>query len=172
MAEKKEKIKSNLNLDYTGFPEKDCFGNEIIRFNGKQKLQGAIVQGKKLTLKDGELIVVETDKVDTDKLIASEACNAGLENIRKQAALRYGTLNNAIAINADKQNYADVSNIPTNAMQQAQYVEAQRTKLEQLAAKLGVSTDELLSMTEAGFNSFMQSKQQPSATEGSAEGEK
>ena len=82
--------------------------------------------------------------VDQDELIQSEKCNAGLENIMKMQTLRYGTIQNAIKRNEDKQVFADVSKVPTSLAEQAEYISAAEKDVNELCAKLGISKEDLL----------------------------
>ncbi len=155
------------NQTQTELLEKDCFGVRIIR--SQCSLEPGFIHKKQLKMVDGDIKVVETEVIDTQALIESEAHNAGLQNILRQEALRYGTIENALARNADKQTFADVSNVPDGVGAQAEFMQQQQQRLEALAAKLGVSVNDLLNMTEASFNNLINGKQQEAGA-GTAEG--
>lgn len=146
----------------------DCFGSEVVRL--KNHFESFVVNRKKLAIEDGELVVIETGTEDTRAKVQSEKCNAGFENLRKQLALRYGTFDNALAHLQQNQVYADVSDIPDSPGAQAEWAAQQQARLQQLANRLGISVDELLSMTEANYNALINQQQQAaSGTAGSAE---
>lgn len=142
----------------------DCFGNQV--FHTKNHFESFIVVRKKLAYDNGELVVVERGTEDTRALVQSEKCNAGLENLKKQLALRYGTLENAQARLQQNQVYADVSDIPDNPAGQAAWTEQNTQRLQALANQLGVSIDDLLSMTEATYNSLIQNQQNQGTEQG------
>lgn len=90
------------------------------------------------------LKVVSDGIVDHHELIQSEACNAGLENIIRLQTMRYGTIENAILRNKEKQTFADVSHIPTTVAEQAEYIKDIQNDVDNLCSKLGISKEELL----------------------------
>lgn len=109
--------------------------------------------------KDGNSVKIVSDGfVDRDKEIQSELKNAGLQNILKLQELRYGTIDNAIARNADKGVYADVSKIPTDVAGQQQFVAAAQAKLNALAQELGVPVSELSGINEAKLTELYNNK--------------
>ena len=112
--------------------------------------------------------IVSDGVVDEDALIQSEKCNAGLENIIKLQTLRYGTLENAIKRNEDKQQFADVSNIPTTIAEQAEYLNNIQADVDALCAKLGISKEDLLKSNQESLARMLEAKKtpQPPTTEG------
>lgn len=107
--------------------------------------------------------IVEDGVVDNDALIQSEKCNAGLENIIRLQTMRYGTLENAIARNKDKQVYADVSKIPTSIGEQAEYVQNIQADVDALCAKLGISKEDLLKSNQETLAQLLAAKQAAAA---------
>lgn len=107
--------------------------------------------------------IVEDGVVDEDALIQSEKCNAGLENIIRLQTMRYGTLENAIKRNADKQVYADVSHIPTTVAEQSEFVSGVQADVDALAAKLGITKEELLKSTQESLAQLLAAKQAAAA---------
>lgn len=103
--------------------------------------------------------IVEDGVVDNDALIQSEKINAGLENILKMQTMRYGTLENAIARNKDKQVFADVSHIPTSIGEQAEYVQNIQNDVDALCAKLGISKEDLLKSNQESLAQLLAAKQ-------------
>ena len=103
--------------------------------------------------------IVEDGVVDNDALIQSEKINAGLENILKMQTMRYGTLENAIARNKDKQVFADVSHIPTSIGEQAEYVQNIQNDVDALCAKLGISKEDLLKSNQESLTQLLAAKQ-------------
>lgn len=96
--------------------------------------------------RDGNGIkVVSEGFVDKQKEIQSQAKNAGLVNILRLNELRYGTVENAVVRNREKQTFADVSNIPETVGEQKAYYEENYKEAKALADKLGLTLDELLS---------------------------
>ena len=75
---------------------------EINKIKNVVKLDNGVVIEKHLDRKDGDIVVVEGDKVDYDAEIQSQVKNAGLQTILKMQTMRYGTLENAIARNEAK----------------------------------------------------------------------
>lgn len=112
--------------------------------------------------------IVSDGVVDEDALIQSEKCNAGLENIIKLQTLRYGTLENAIKRNEDKQQFADVSNIPTTVAEQAEYLNNIQADVDALCAKLGISKEDLLKSNQESLARMLAAKEtsQSANTEG------
>lgn len=100
--------------------------------------------------------------IDHNKLIQSEANNAGLSNIIRLQTLRYGTIENAIARNADKQLFADVSNIPTSVGEQADYLANVEADVAKLCAELGVSKEYLLKSNQETLERMLEAKKQAS----------
>lgn len=147
----------------------DCFGNEVTKH--KTKFESYVVTRKKLAFEDGELVVVETGTEDTRALVQSEKHNAGLENLKRQLTLRYGTLGNAQAHIQMNQVYADVSDIPDSPAAQAEWTAQQQNRIQTLANQLGVSVDDLLSMTEANYNAMIQKQQSAGSGEADGNGE-
>lgn len=103
--------------------------------------------------------VVEDGIVDEDALIQSEKVNAGLENILKMQTMRYGTLENAIARNKEKQVFADVSKIPTSIGEQAEFVNNIQNDVDALCAKLGISKEDLLKSNQESLAQLLAAKQ-------------
>ena len=103
--------------------------------------------------------IVEDGYVDEDALIQSEKINAGLENIIRLQTMRYGTLENAIARNKDKQVFADVSHIPTTIGEQAEYVQNIQNDVDALCAKLGISKEDLLKSNQESLAQLLAAKQ-------------
>lgn len=103
--------------------------------------------------------VVEDGVVDRHALVQSEKCNAGLENIIRLQTMRYGTIENAIARNADKQVYANVSNIPTSVAEQSEFVNGVEADVAALCAKLGISKEDLLKSTQESLAQLLAAKQ-------------
>lgn len=100
--------------------------------------------------------VVSDGFVDNQKLIDSEAKNAGLQNILKLQELRYGTIENAIKRNEDKQVFADVSKIPLSVAEQKEYLAKVDAAVKALCEKLNISRDELSNLTEFKFEELKQ----------------
>lgn len=118
------------------------------------------------------LKIVEDGIVDHDAEIQAQSCNAGLQNIIRLQTMRYGTLENAIKRNADRQVFADVSKIPTSVAEQQEFVQKNSADVDALCAKLGISKDELLKATAESLSAKLQALNQANAqtaTEGGAE---
>lgn len=88
--------------------------------------------------------IVEDGIVDYDAEIQAQACNAGLQNIIRLQTMRYGTIDNAIARNKDKQVFADVSDVPLTVAEQSEFVNATQKEVDALCAKLGLSKEDLM----------------------------
>lgn len=101
-------------------------------------------EGFHLVRKGEGLDVVSDGNTDFKELIQSEKCNAGLQNIIRLQTMRYGTIENAIVRNKEKQVFADVSKIPTSVAEQAEYIKDIQKDVDGLCAKLGISKEELL----------------------------
>ena len=113
--------------------------------------------------REGSGVAVVSDGfTDRDKLIQSEAKNAGLSNIIRLQTLRYGTIDNAIARNADKQVFADVSNIPTSVGEQAEYLKNIEDDVSKLCAELGISREDLLKSNQESLARMLEVKKQAS----------
>lgn len=104
--------------------------------------------------------VVSDGFTDYQKLIQSEAKNAGLANIMKFQAMRYGTLQNAIVANDQKKLYADVSNIPDSVGEQAELVARTNAEIEKLCKEMGLTKEQLLNLTP---EKYVQIKQEQAA---------
>lgn len=110
---------------------------------------------------NGDLIFVSDGKRDIQKEINSQKCNAGLQNIIRLQTMRYGTLENAIARNKEKQTFADVSNVPDSVGEQAQMVADAKGNIQALAAKYGVTVEQLLALkSESDFVNLVTPKAQ------------
>ena len=96
---------------------------------------------------NNEVKVVSDGFTDYQKMIDSEAKNAGLVNILKFQEMRYGSIQNAIIANEEKKLYADVSQIPDSVGEQAALVARTNAEVERLCKELGVTKDELLNLT-------------------------
>lgn len=121
--------------------------------------------------RDGKGLKVVSDGFeDRQKLIQSEAGNAGLANIIRLQTLRYGTLDNAIARNKDKQVFADVSNIPTTVGEQKEYLENINADVAKLCAELGITQEELLKSNQETLARMVEAKKQAATTAASTEG--
>ena len=107
--------------------------------------------------------IVEDGVVDEDALIQSEKINAGLENIIRLQTMRYGTLENAIARNKDKQVFADVSHLPTSVAEQSEYVSNIQADVDALCAKLGISKEDLLKSNQETLAQLLAAKQAAAA---------
>ena len=110
--------------------------------------------------------------VDHKKMIQSEANNAGLSNLIRLQTLRYGTIENAIARNADKQLFADVSNIPTSVAEQAEYIANVEADVAKLCAELGVSKEDLLKSNQETLARMVEAKKQASVNSNDEGGNK
>lgn len=103
--------------------------------------------------------IVSDGIVDEDALIQSEAKNAGLVNILRMQELRYGTVENAVKRNEAKQVFADVSKIPTSIGEQVEYIQQKEKEVNDLAAKLGISKEELLNSNLETLTKLCQGKE-------------
>lgn len=124
--------------------------------NGKRMHRHMVREGNSIN-------IVEDGVVDEDALIQSEACNAGLQNIIRLQTMRYGTIENAIARNADRQVFADVSKIPTSVAEQSEYVKGIQADVDALAAKLGISKEDLLKATQESLAQRLEALNQAAA---------
>lgn len=104
------------------------------------------------------LKIISKGFVDRDKLIQSEAGNAGLANIIRLQSLRYGTIENAIYRNADKQVYADVSNIPTSVGEQKEYLADVNKEVEKLCSELGITKEQLAKSNQDTLEKLLAAK--------------
>lgn len=111
-----------------------------------------------LERKDGQIISVSDGITDYNALIQSHKNEAGLVNIMKLQTLRYGTLDNAIARNKDKQVFADVSNIPDSVAEQKKMVDKANADIKKLCDELGVTKEELLSLTPEKYLAIKKSQ--------------
>lgn len=119
--------------------------------------------------RDGNGIkIVEDGFVDRDALVQSEKCNAGLENIIRLQTMRYGTLENAIARNAQKQVFADVSKIPTSVAEQSEFVNGVQADVDALCAKLGISKEDLLKSNQETLAQLLAAKEAAAASAAAA----
>lgn len=114
--------------------------------------------------------IVSDGFVDSVKMIQSEANNAGLANIIRLQTLRYGTIDNAIARNKDKQVFADVSNIPTTVGEQKEYIDGIESDVAKLCAELGISKEDLLKSNQETLARMLEAKKQAAASSASQEG--
>lgn len=143
---------------------------EINKIKNIVKLDNGIVIEKHLDRIDGDVVVVDGDKVDYDAEIQSQIKNAGLQTILKMQTMRYGTLENAIARNEAKRVFGDVSNIPDSVGAQQAYIAKQNAELDKMAQQLGVSREELLKMTESTFNAKIEAMKKAQGGNGNEEG--
>lgn len=121
----------------------------------------------------GEGVIIVSDGIeDFDKAVQEEACNAGLVNILKMQEMRYGTIENAVKRNQDKQVYADVSKVPTSVAEQAEYIANTEKELNALCQKLGISKEELLKTNVDTLQKLFEQKQAAAAPAESTEGDK
>ena len=98
--------------------------------------------------RDGLDIKIVSDGIsDRRKEVHSHAKEAGLQNILKMQALRYGSVDNAIKRNEEKKVFADVSNIPDTVGEQAELVKKSNSDVNKLCQELGLTKDQLLSLT-------------------------
>ena len=123
--------------------------------------------------RDGNGIKIVEDGIeDADALIQSEKINAGLENIIRLQTMRYGTIENAIARNADKQVFADVSHIPTSVAEQTEFVNGVQADVAALCAKLGITKEDLLKSNQETLAQLLAAKQAAAVNNGAGEGGK
>lgn len=116
------------------FPSEDQIGKHIVED------KHAVRDSK------GGLKFVSDGKRDIQKEIESQKCNAGLQNIIKLQTLRYGTIDNAIARNKEKQTFADVSKIPTSVAEQFEMVADSQAAIYKLAKKYNMTVDQVLAL--------------------------
>lgn len=121
-----------------------------------------------LAIVDGVLNVVSDGITDYKKVIQSHASEAGLVNILKLQTMRYGTLDNAIARNKEKQVFADVSNIPDSVAEQKAMVEKTNAEIDRLCKELGLSRDQLLNLTADKYVEIKKAQQEASAAAAAA----
>lgn len=127
---------------------------------------------KKLDRVNGDIVIVEGAVVDYDEEIQSHKKEAGLEAIKKAQILRYGTLDNAIARNQAKQKFLDVSKLGDDIANR-EIAKANEADIAKLAAKLGISKEEILTLTKANFEALVKAKESAndnSANDNSANG--
>lgn len=109
--------------------------------------------------RDGLNIKVVSDGIsDRKKEIQSHKNEAGLQNILKLQAMRYGTINNAIARNEDKKVFADVSGIPDSVGEQAALVAKTNAEIEKLCNELGLTKEQLLNLTPEKYVEIKQAQ--------------
>lgn len=113
---------------------------------------------KKLDRVNGDIVIVEGAVIDYDAEIQSHKKEAGLEAIKKAQILRYGTLDNAIARNQAKQKFLDVSKFGDDIANR-EIAKANEEEISKLAEKLGISKDEILSLTKANFEALVKVKE-------------
>ena len=109
--------------------------------------------------REGLDIKVVSDGIsDRNKEIQSHAKEAGLENILKMQALRYGSVDNAIKRNEEKKVFADVSKIPDSVGEQAEMVFKNKKDFEALCQELGLTKDQLLALTPEKYLEIKQAQ--------------
>ena len=109
--------------------------------------------------RDGLDVKVVSDGIsDRDKEIQSHKKEAGLENILKQQALRYGSVGNAIKRNEEKKVFADVSKVPNTVGEQAELVSQTNKDVEKLCKELGLTKDQLLALTPEKYVEIKQAQ--------------
>lgn len=121
-----------------------------------------------MAIVDGVLNVVSDGITDYKKVIQSHASEAGLVNILKLQTMRYGTLDNAIARNKEKQVFADVSNIPDSVAEQKAMVEKTNAEIDRLCKELGLSRDQLLNLTADKYVEIKKAQQEAAAAAAAA----
>lgn len=107
---------------------------------------------------NNEVKVVSDGKTDYQKLIESEAKNAGLVNILRFQEMRYGSIQNAIIANEEKKLYADVSNIPDSVGEQAELVAKTNAEIDKLCKELGLTKEQLLNLTPEKYIEIKQAQ--------------
>lgn len=134
-------------------------------FANPQQYEKHIVEDKHAErTANGGIKFVSDGKRDIQKEIESQACNAGLQNIIRLQTLRYGTLENAIARNKEKQVFADVSKVPESVGEQAEMVKEATDNLQALADKYGVTVEQLLALKSSeDFQNLVTPKQNENA---------
>lgn len=142
MPNAKTKTVDNDGVVFNGFAVNNTPVNPI-RSKGRDFSSGKC-EHFHLQRKGEGVEVVSDGFVDGDALIQSEKCNAGLENIIKMQTIRYGTIQNAIKRNEDKQVFADLSKVPTTVAEQQEYIAKSEKELNDLCNKLGISKEDLL----------------------------
>ena len=121
-----------------------------------------------MAIVDGVLNVVSDGVTDYKKLIQSHKDEAGLVNILKLQTMRYGTLDNAIARNKEKQVFADVSSIPDSVAEQKAMVEKTNAEIDRLCKELGLSRDQLLNLTADKYVEIKKAQQEAAAAAAAA----
>lgn len=111
----------------------------------------------------GGLTFVSDGKVDIQKEIDSQLCNAGLQNIIKMQTMRYGTIENAIARNEQKKTFADVSKVADSVGEQAEQVANSTAAAKAIAAKYGLTLDQVLALDSDKLINLMKPKNDPNA---------
>lgn len=106
----------------------------------------------------GGLKFVSDGKLDIQKEICSQKCNAGLQNIIKMQTMRYGTIENAIARNEQKKTFADVSGVADSVGEQAEAVAASTAAAQAIAKKYGLSLDQVLALDQDKLITLMTPK--------------
>lgn len=114
---------------------------------------------------DGKSVKIVSDGFcDRDKEIQSELKNSGLQNILRMQEMRYGTLENAIARAQDRGVYADISDIPDNIGDRAEYIQKVNESLAQLKKELGLTDDDLKSLNADKIIELYEKKNKPVTT--------
>lgn len=109
--------------------------------------------------RDGLDIKIVSDGVsDRQKEVDSHKKEAGLENILKMQALRYGSVDNAIKRNEDKKTFADVSHIPDSVGEQAEQVAKVNKDIDKLCKELNLTKDQLLALTPEKYVEIKQAQ--------------
>lgn len=153
---------------HPGFKPNNSFSKPVIS-KGFKTLNG-VRESFHLEREGNGVKIVSDGFTDTCKMIQSEASNAGLANIIRLQTLRYGTVENAIHRNADKQVYADVSKIPTNVAEQKEYLNSVNENVDKLCKELGISREDLLKSNQETLSKLVAAKNnQASNKEGGQE---
>lgn len=130
-------------------PKKVLYANHQIHptVQGSRDMSDGKREDFHLAIVDGVLTEVSDGVTDYVKLVQSHANEAGLVNILKLQELRYGTIDNAIARNKEKQVFADVSGIPDSVAEQQALVAQTNAEIDKLCADLGLTREQLLNLT-------------------------